>query len=113
ITVGFEVFSGLVTFLVGRPEGRWLFVIHSLAGLSLPLLILWKVHRVQARLQPARWSAAVLVSIVVLLLALGTVGTGVVWASWQLPLGYPNGLNWHVILGLILLLVLALHTWLR
>ncbi len=113
ITVGFEVFSGLATFLVGRPDGRWLFVLHSLIGLSLPLLLLWKVHRVQARLHPHRWTASVLASIAVLLLALGAVGTGVVWSSWQQPLGYPNGMNWHVIVGLLLLLALILHTWLR
>ena len=38
LTVSFEVVSGLTTFLVGRPEGRWLFVLHSVVGLSLPLL---------------------------------------------------------------------------
>lgn len=113
ITVAFEVLSGLATFLVGRPEGEWLFVLHSIVGLSLPLLLWWKVRRVQPRLQPQRWSPTVPLSIAVLLLALLTVGTGIIWTSFQQPLGYPNGMNWHVIFGLALLLFLALHTWLR
>ncbi|MBX3000694.1 MAG: molybdopterin-dependent oxidoreductase [Caldilineaceae bacterium] len=112
-TVSFEVVSGLTTFLVGRPEGRWLFVLHSVVGLSLPLLLVWKMQRVEPRIQPSQWTPTILLSLLVLLLAVLSVGTGLLWTSWQQPLGYPNGMNWHVIFGLLLLLVLAVHGWLR
>lgn len=112
-TVSFEVISGLASFLVGKPEGRWLFIVHSVVGLSLPLLLVWKVRRVSPRLTPRRWTPAVLLSILTLLLIMLTIGSGLVWTSWQQPLGYPNGLNWHVIFGLLLLLSLGVHTWLH
>jgi hypothetical protein len=113
LTVTFEVLSGLTSFLIGRPEGRWFFVLHGVVGLSLPLLLVWKIARVQPRIHPQRWTPAVLLSILVLLLALLSVGSGLLWTSWQQPLGYPNGMHWHVIFGLLLLVVLAIHTWLR
>jgi hypothetical protein len=113
LTVTFEVVSGLASFLVGRPEGRWFFVLHGVVGLSLPLLLVWKITRVEQRIHPQRWTPTILLSIGVLLLALLSVGSGLVWTSWQQPLGYPNGMNWHVIFGLLLLLLLAIHTWLR
>jgi hypothetical protein len=48
-----------------------------------------------------------------LVLVLLAIGTGVVWTTAQWPLGYPNGMNWHVIFGLALALFVLLHMVLR
>lgn len=37
------------------------------------------------------------------------LGSGVVWTAFQGPLGYPNGLNWHVVFGLALAVFVVLH----
>jgi hypothetical protein len=47
------------------------------------------------------------------LAALLTVGlvllSGVVWSTWQWPVRFPNGLWWHIALGIVLALFLTLH----
>ncbi len=107
----FEVISGVGTFLVGRPDGRWFFTLHSITGLSLLIVLGWKMARVTPRLKPRRPS--VLLSLTVFGLAVLALGTGIIWVSFQEPFGYPNGLNLHVIASLLLLAVLGVHTWMR
>lgn len=113
VLVLFETLSGLITFLVGKPSGRWVFGLHGIVGLALVVLIVWKTIRVYPRVRSGRRPRGVFFSLAVLLLALLTIGTGVVWVSFQVPLGYPNGLNLHVVFGLLLLVFVLLHTWIR
>jgi hypothetical protein len=109
-----SLLTGFVSFLVGKPEGRWLFVLHGALGLGIVLLLVWKLARVGRRLlQPHLWGGTMLVSALALALALLALGSGFVWASWQAPLGYPNGLNWHVIFGIALTVFLVAHMLLR
>ncbi len=107
----FEVVSGLGTFLIGKPEGRWFFVLHAITGLSLIVVLGWKIARVTPRITPKR--PTVLLSLLVFGLAVLALGTGIVWVIWQEPFGYPNGLHLHVIASLLLLVVLVIHTWMR
>jgi DMSO/TMAO reductase YedYZ molybdopterin-dependent catalytic subunit len=112
-----ELITGLVSFTVGRPEGRWLFWLHGVLGLAIVLLLVWKVARVWPRLRSARqWqgsAAGTLLSVAALTVALLAIGSGVWWSSFLSPLGYPNGLNWHVIFGILLTLLVAGHMLVR
>jgi DMSO/TMAO reductase YedYZ molybdopterin-dependent catalytic subunit len=109
-----ETATGLLSFLEGRPERRWLFALHGALGLGVLLLLAWKLRRVYLRVVRLRlWDRATAISLAALLLVLLALGSGVVWATWRWPFGYPNGLNWHVIFGLALTLAVALHMALR
>ncbi len=110
----FEAGSGLYSFLQGRPENSWLFVLHGITGLALVLLLVWKLQRVWIRVADRRrWDGATWAAVAALGFVLLAIGTGVVWTAVQWPLGYPNGMNWHVIFGLALALFVVLHMVLR
>ncbi len=110
----FEAGSGLYSFLQGRPENSWLFVLHGVTGLAIVLLLVWKLKRVWKRVADRRrWDGATSAAVAALVFVLLTIGTGVVWTTAQWPLGYPNGMNWHVIFGLALALFVLLHMVLR
>lgn len=112
--VTFEFISGLGSFLVGRAEGRAIFWIHTLVGLSTLLLLLWKFRRVRMRVvQPRRWQMATLVSVLTAALVLVTIGSGVVWATIQRPLGYPNGMILHTASAIGLMVLMLWHQVLR
>ncbi len=113
VLVLFETLSGLITFLVGKPSGQWVFGLHGIAGLILVVLVVWKMARVYPRVRSDQGTRGLIISVAVFLLALLTLGTGVIWVSFQVPLGYPNGLNLHVVSSLFLLVLIALHTWMR
>lgn len=109
-----EVISGLASFLVGKPEGSWLFMLHGVLGLAILVLLVWKVRRVFVRLwRPQHWDRATVVAALALVAVLATVLSGVIWTAFQWPLGYPNGLNWHVIFGLLLACAVLGHMALR
>ncbi len=113
VLVLFETLSGLLTFLVGKPSGQWVFWLHSIVGLALVVLVVWKVARVYPRVHSGPRPGGLLLSGAVLLVVLLAIGTGITWVSFQVPPGYPNGLNLHVMFGLLLLALVALHTWMR
>ena len=99
----FAALSGLYSFLLGRPENGWWFILHGVGGLAITLLLVWKLRRVWPRLADRRhWDAATWASVAALAAVLLALGSGVVWTAFQGPLGYPNGLNWHVVFGLSL-----------
>ena len=111
----FELCSGLGSFLVGAPSGRWVFWLHGIAGLSLVVLMVWKwriVSRSFARRGSGWWSFAPLL---LGALFLGVLGTGIWWAladsgPIRVPLyGSLRPLVLHTALGLALTVPLLLH----
>lgn len=114
VLVLFEALSGLLSFLQGKPDNTWLFVLHGGAGLAIVLLLFWKLRRVWKRAaDPRRWDGATAAALGALIFVLLTIASGVVWTTLHWPLGYPNGLNWHVIFGLTLSVFVVLHMVLR
>ncbi len=114
-----ELASGLGSFLVGRPEGAWVFWLHGVGGLSLVVLLIWKwriVMRSFARRGAGPWSIA---PGVLGVLFLGTLATGVWWAvagrgSVPVPFyGEMRPLVLHAILAFLLVPPFALHAALR
>lgn len=108
-----EAFSGLATFLIGRPSGQWFFWLHGAVGLSMVVLVFWKMARVAKRIRAGHGGRGTALSQTVFILVILAIGTGVAWVSFPKPVGYPNGLNIHVISGLLLLLFISMHTWMR
>ena len=109
-----EVVSGYASFLVGRPEGRWWFVMHGVLGLAISVLLGWKLRRVWPRLvRPALWDKATLAGVLALLGTALVLGSGITWTTWYWPQGYPNGLNWHVVFGTVLAVAVLSHMALR
>ena len=114
-----ELASGLGSFLVGRPEGAWVFWLHGIGGLSLVALLIWKwriVVRSFARRGAGPWSIA---PGALGLLFLGTLATGIWWAvvgrgSVPVPFyGDMRPLVLHAILAFLLVPPFALHAALR
>jgi DMSO/TMAO reductase YedYZ molybdopterin-dependent catalytic subunit len=102
--------SGFGSFLAGRPDERWVFVLHGVTGLAIFLLLVWKLRRVWPRLvRPHLWDRATLVSLLALLAVLLVLATGLIWTTWQWPSVFPNGMWLHVALGLLLASALFLH----
>jgi hypothetical protein len=100
--------TGLWSFTIGRPEGWWIVALHGISGLWLGLLLIPKLRRVW----PRRWprDRRAWLGVGAALLALAALGSGVAWSlggSLAL-LGY-NLLNWHVLLGFALTLLVSLH----
>lgn len=108
LTLALAFGSGLWSFTAGRPEEWPIVALHGVSGLWLGLLLAPKLLRVAGRLwprEPRAW-----LGLLATLLALATLGTGVAWTAGGsfVSLGY-NLLNWHVVFGFALTLLVALH----
>jgi DMSO/TMAO reductase YedYZ molybdopterin-dependent catalytic subunit len=114
LLVAVEFCSGLGSFLIGRPEDAWFFILHSIVGLSILPLLFWKFRRVQRRVtEPRRWQPATMVSVLTALAVLATIGTGLFWATAQRPINYPNGMILHTTAAIVLVICYLWHLWLR
>jgi len=108
--VTLEASSGFITFTLGAIDQRWFFILHGLLGIALVVLVYWKVQRVWPRLTgPNRQQLTAVASVMALGAVLLTFGTGLIWTSFQWPLGYPNGIMLHVLFGSLLLFFMAWH----
>ncbi len=114
-----ELVSGLASFLVGSPGGRWVFWLHSAGGLSVVVLLAWKwriVVRSFARRGAGPWSLA---PALLGVLFLGILVTGLWWllvgrGTLLVPFyGEMRPLVLHTILALALVPLFALHVVLR
>jgi hypothetical protein len=111
-----ELASGVGSYLVGSPGGRWVLWAHSLGGLSLVVLLVWKwriVARSFARRGAGLWAVpAALLGV----LFLATLATGLLWAVVEVPsarvpgYGAMRPLVLHALLGVALAIPFVLHT---
>lgn len=118
LSVGAAFASGLWSLVAGRAEQWWIFALHGAAGLWLALLLVGKLRRVWGRIAPRRdtgWPATyrdwrTYAGIATTLFALLALATGIGWtAGGELVLLGYNILNWHVIFGFALTLLVSLH----
>jgi DMSO/TMAO reductase YedYZ molybdopterin-dependent catalytic subunit len=115
----FELATGLDSFLIGEVDGRWLFWLHRAGGLALVVLLAWKVGIVRRSYRHRRLGVSTGLSTVGSILFLGSLTTGLLWATVGLPrvpvpvLGSWTGLSLHVALSLLLIPLFLAHTFLR
>lgn len=109
--VCFEVFSGIMSLTLGRPEHRFLFYAHAIAGFVLVILLFWKLRRVFYRIiDRSQWDRITPVSILAALVAVGALATGIMWAfGFQRQVAYWEFLMLHMALGLLLLPLVLVH----
>ncbi|CAN5683218.1 hypothetical protein BH10CHL1_BH10CHL1_37410 [soil metagenome] len=109
-----EVITGLISFTISTLDKRWLFVVHGMLGLALVVLVYWKMQRVWRRLmRRGGWDDATVAAASTFGAVLLTFITGLVWTSFQWPLGYPNGMILHTLFCLLLLFFMVWHMAVR
>jgi DMSO/TMAO reductase YedYZ molybdopterin-dependent catalytic subunit len=103
--------SGVLSFLGVRPAWVPVFWFHRVVGLTLIVLLAFKLSRVRYRLtRTSQWQASTALSIATALAAVGTIGTGVVWVFGHVPeLPLIQFLTVHVAFGLVLVVLMVAH----
>ena len=115
----FAVASGLGSFLVGEADGRWLFWLHRAGGLALVVLLAWKVGIATRSYRKRGVTAGTALSAVGGVLLLGSLATGLLWATAGLgrvpvPIfGSWTVLSLHVALSMLLIPLFLAHLGLR
>ena len=106
-----EVGTGLVSFTVGTPDGWPVFWLHRALGLSIVVLVGWKLARVRRRLIDRRlWERSTVPSVLTLVATAGALATGIVRVfGVDVRVSYWTLLSVHVGFGLALLPLVALH----
>ncbi len=109
------VASGALTLFAGSPGDAWVFAAHDALAGALALLLIIKLRRVWPRVAAAaRWDRRTIVGVLAVVLALGALASGVLWASGVTPALAGYGLlAWHDALGAVLVLAVAVHMVLR
>jgi DMSO/TMAO reductase YedYZ molybdopterin-dependent catalytic subunit len=109
--VGLAAATGLTSFWVGHPSGTALFWTHAVAGLAIPPLLVVKFRRVAGRVRDRRaWDRTTPLSLALATVAVTAAATGVGWAvGATVPLRFWTLLNVHILFGLLLVPLLAVH----
>jgi DMSO/TMAO reductase YedYZ molybdopterin-dependent catalytic subunit len=109
----------LGSFLIGEPDGRWLFWSHRAGGLALVVLLIWKSGVAARSYRRRGLTVGTALSAVGAVLFLGSLVTGLLWATVGLPrvpvpvLGSWTGLSLHVALSVLLIPLFLVHTFVR
>ncbi|MEF8908378.1 MAG: molybdopterin-dependent oxidoreductase [Haloarculaceae archaeon] len=111
VSVATLVVTGLVSLVAGTASGAWLFVVHSVGGLVLAVLVGFKLRRVRPRVtRSGAWDRGTPVSILLAVLALAALATGVYWVFVGLVwVGPFTLLTVHMVLGLLVVPVMLWH----
>lgn len=106
-----EAITGLLSFTIGTPTGWPVFWIHRIIGVTLIILLGFKLVRVRNRfLQPTNWRRSTLLSIVTMLAATGTILTGVIWVlGADIQVAHWTLLSVHIGFGLALIPLMIWH----
>ncbi|MFC7134534.1 MULTISPECIES: molybdopterin-dependent oxidoreductase [Salinibaculum] len=109
--VALEVGSGLVSLVAGTPDWGWLFVVHSVGGVTLLVMLFFKFRRVRPRVtKRSLWDGGTPVSILLGTLALAAFVTGTIWAlTGVVRIGRYTLLTVHMVLGVLVVPVLLWH----
>jgi len=103
--------SGFLSFLGMRPAWVPVFWFHRTVGLTLIVLLGFKLARVRSRLtNREQWQASTALSVLTALAAFGTIGTGIVWVFGYTPeIPIFTFLSVHVGFGILLVVVMVAH----
>lgn len=107
--------SGIGSFLVGHPDGEWVFWIHRIASFALLPLMIWKVGIVFASFRKRGLTVSTLLSTVSAIFFVLTLTYGLLWATvgvggGRLPvLGNTSGLGLHVTFAAIFAPLFVIH----
>jgi DMSO/TMAO reductase YedYZ molybdopterin-dependent catalytic subunit len=114
--VAIAVATGLGGWVVSFEDGRPFFVLHRIGGVALLAVLLWKYAIVRGSLarrwRSGGWDAGVGFGLLGAAALLGALGLGLGWTLGRLDYGSLDGysaLNVHVLLGVGLLPLAALH----
>ena len=114
-----ELASGLGSFLAGDAGGRWVFLVHRAGGLALVVLLLWKAGIATRSYRRRGFTFGTGLSAAGGILLVGSLATGLLWATVGLPsvpvpvLGSWTGLSLHVALSLLLVPLFVAHAYMR
>src|SRR5947209_1445881 len=111
LCVAIAFVTGLMGDDAGRPGLWWIFALHGVAGLALALFLIGKLRRVLPRLRHLRqWDKRTAIGMLTTVCALITLGSGVWWvAGGTFDAAGFGLLNWHIALGLLLVLLVSAH----
>ncbi len=115
----FELATGLGSFLIGEPDGRWLFWLHRAGGLALVVLLVWKAGIALRSYRHRKLGVGTGLSAAGGVIFLGSLATGLLWVfGWLLQVPVPvlgswTGLSLHVALSVLLIPLFLAHTFLR
>ncbi len=111
LIVWFEAVTGLVSFTIGSPNWWPLFWAHRIAGISLIVLLGFKLDRVGHRLtNRVHWQPTTLLSVLTVIVVFGTLGTGILWVlGLDIRVSHWTLLSVHVGFGLVLIPLMAWH----
>ncbi len=115
LTAGAAIVTGVVGLDSGHAEQWAIFALHGVAGFWL-LLVLWgKLRRVWPRIiSPRRWDRRTFFGLGATLVVGLVGGSGVWWvAGGDIALGGFNLINWHILLGFALGVLVLAHMWAR
>jgi DMSO/TMAO reductase YedYZ molybdopterin-dependent catalytic subunit len=103
--------SGVLSFLGVRPAWTPVFWFHRTIGLSLIVLLGFKLARVRYRLtDTSQWQSSTVLSVLTALTAIATLGTGIMWVFGFVPeIPVFHFLSVHVGLGLLLVVLMVAH----
>lgn len=107
--------TGLLSLFAGTPNARWVFVLHSITGLLVGVLLAWKLRRVFRRiLRPAAWDPSTAVSVLAIAATIATLASGALWTfggDITVVLGTLqwNALNLHILFALLLVPLVIMH----
>jgi DMSO/TMAO reductase YedYZ molybdopterin-dependent catalytic subunit len=119
LLLALELATGLGSFLIGEPAGRWLLWLHRAGGLALVVLLLWKAGIAARSYRRRGVTVSTGLAAVGGVLFLGSLATGLLWATMRLPwvpvpvLGSWTVLSVHVALSLLLIPLFVAHLGLR
>ncbi|HEY1351114.1 MAG TPA: molybdopterin-dependent oxidoreductase [Ktedonobacteraceae bacterium] len=109
------ILTGLASLISGSPQEWVVFALHAVAGIWIGLLLWGKLRRVWPRIMhPGRWDRRTIYGLLTLLFVGATLGSGIWWVEggqWDAA-GF-NLLNWHILLGIVLVTALLLHIVMR
>jgi hypothetical protein len=102
--------TGIVSLTAGSARQWWVFFLHGAAGLTLTVLLFWKLRRVRHRLRGR--SVTVALSALLAVVTLAALASGVGWVlgiGADLDIWGWTLLNLHIGLGLLVVPLLGYH----